>query len=58
VPPIDVVDCFENLVYPIDQLIEMNETHTLTLIELRDALLPRLISGELRVGDFDNAITG
>ncbi len=53
-PPLDIVSCFENLIYPIDQLIEINEIQTLTLAGLRDALLPRLISGELRVPDLDN----
>lgn len=39
----------------IDQIIEIN-LQSRTLIELRDALLPRLISGELRVRDVEHLV--
>jgi type I restriction enzyme S subunit len=45
------IESFERLVFPIDQLIETSEQQTQTLAELRDTLLPKLISGELRVPD-------
>ncbi len=49
IPPKELVHSFERLCYPIDQLIENSEHESRTLAELRDTLLPKLISGELRV---------
>jgi type I restriction enzyme S subunit len=50
-PPSALVEAFEKLVFPIDQRIENNENESRTLAALRDALLPKLLSGELRVTD-------
>lgn len=44
-----LVQGFEHFCCPIDQKIENNEHESRTLAELRDTLLPKLISGELRV---------
>jgi len=52
-PPSDLVDAFEKMVFPMDQRIENNEKQSRTLTALRDALLPKLLSGELRVLDDD-----
>ena len=50
-PPPDIIETFDHLASPwqekIDQLSEENQT----LAALRDTLLPRLMSGELRVGE-------
>jgi type I restriction enzyme S subunit len=46
-----IVVQFEKAICPIDSRIELNERESSTLSALRDALLPRLISGELRVKD-------
>jgi type I restriction enzyme S subunit len=40
----------------MDQLIEVNERQFVTLTELRDTLLPKLISGELRVSEAERVI--
>jgi type I restriction enzyme S subunit len=40
---------FERIAYPIDQTIENNETQTQTLLTLRDNLLPKLLSGQIRL---------
>ena len=48
-PPDGIIKGFESLVYPMDQSIENNENQSRTLSEIRDALLPRLLSGEIRV---------
>jgi type I restriction enzyme S subunit len=48
-PPSEVVEAFEKLLFPIDQRIENNENESRTLAALRDALLPKLLSGELRL---------
>ncbi|MFH1044152.1 MAG: restriction endonuclease subunit S [Pseudomonadota bacterium] len=50
-PPKAVLDCFEHLASPIDDRVESNEVESRTLTALRDSLLPKLISGELRVKD-------
>ncbi len=45
----DVITVFENITYPIDENIRSDEEEMQTLAKLRDTLLPKLISGELRV---------
>jgi type I restriction enzyme, S subunit len=44
-----VVSGFEGLIAPVDARIGANESESRILVSLRDTLLPRLISGELRV---------
>jgi type I restriction enzyme S subunit len=56
IPPTQVVAKFEHQVFPIDQRIEANEQQTQTLAALRDTLLPKLISGELRVPDAEKLV--
>ncbi|MCR4433799.1 MAG: restriction endonuclease subunit S [Caldiserica bacterium] len=51
VPPTGLVQHFEELCAPIDEQIETAERESRTLAALRDALLPKLISGEIRVRD-------
>lgn len=48
-PSEDVMNAFDAVVSPLDDRIVENELHIRTLIELRDTLLPRLISGQLRL---------
>ena len=48
-PPNEVIVAFEHLVYPLDQSIENNENESRTLAQTRDTLLPKLLSGEIRV---------
>jgi type I restriction enzyme, S subunit len=47
---------FETVAGPFDRRIELNERESRTLAELRDALLPKLISGELRVRDAETVV--
>ena len=42
---------FENICFPLDQEIETLTSQTQTLATIRDFLLPRLMSGEVRVGE-------
>lgn len=49
IPPSAVVQKFEKICYPIDQMIESNEEDSRTLARMRNILLPKLISGEIRV---------
>jgi len=49
IPPTEIIELFESLLYPIDQKIEDNEIQSRTLSNLRDSLLPKLMSGKIRV---------
>jgi type I restriction enzyme S subunit len=49
VPTPEAVRRFEETAKPIDDLIEKNEEELLMLKEVRDALSPKLVSGEIRV---------
>jgi type I restriction enzyme S subunit len=48
-PPSVLVACFEKMVFSFDQQIQVNESQTATLSAIRDTLLPKLLSGEIRV---------
>jgi len=50
-PTRQIISAFEKLVAPLDGRIETALFESRTLAVLRDAVLPRLISGELRVKD-------
>ena len=54
-PATDVVRAFEHLVHPWDQTIRLLTAQGDTLTALRDALLPKLVSGELRVNSQQTA---
>ena len=51
VPPVAVVETFEAVVCPIFERIYANRLQAQTLTTLRDTLIPRLISGQLRLPD-------
>ena len=53
IPPVSVMDEFENIVEPLDESIKRNYEEICRLTNLRDALLPKLMSGELDVSDID-----
>ena len=47
-PTADVVRAFEHLVHPWDQTIRLRTAEVAILTALRDTLLPKLVTGELR----------
>jgi type I restriction enzyme S subunit len=49
IPARDVVCRFEELARPMDKAIETNEAESRALAAIRDALLPKLMSGEIEV---------
>ena len=51
VPTVAVLNGFDDLVHPLKRRIAVNEGKAQTLSALRDTLLPRLISGQLRLPD-------
>jgi type I restriction enzyme S subunit len=57
-PSVPVLDAFENNVSPIVQRILCNCKESRTLAVLRDTLLPKLISGELRLPDAERFMGG
>jgi type I restriction enzyme S subunit len=56
IPSQAVVDAFESICSPLDTRIDTNEKGSRTLAALRDALLPKLISGELRTADAEKIL--
>jgi type I restriction enzyme S subunit len=56
VPATEVVSHFESVVSPLDNKIELCEQESRTLAALRDTLLPKLISCELRVKDAERFV--
>jgi type I restriction enzyme S subunit len=50
-PPVPLLKAFDQKVSPMFQRILGNTEEIQTLASVRDALLPKLVSGELRVKD-------
>ena len=55
-PTGQVLEAFDRIASPIDDRIEVNEREATTLAAVRDALLPKLMSGELRVPDAERIV--
>lgn len=53
IPSVEILKCFETSVTPMYEIIHENEIQTHKLAELRDTLLPKLMSGELDVSNLD-----
>lgn len=51
IPPSEVLEKFDDLAYCFLKKIGENNNHNETLAKVRDALLPKLMSGELRIPD-------
>lgn len=58
VPRPDVLAAFDKAVFPMMEGILERAVEGRSLAQLRDTLLPKLISGELRVGDADKYLRG
>lgn len=55
-PSKNLVFVFEKLVSGIDKKIKTLSQEMINLVSLRDSLLPRLISGQLRIPDVENTL--
>jgi type I restriction enzyme S subunit len=53
VPSMDVMDAFNEMVMPLYERIEKNELESRTLAQTRDLLLPKLMSGKIRLQDVE-----
>ena len=51
VPPTDTIESFSNNTRPLFEQIRSLQQESRRLAELRDTLLPKLMSGEIKVGD-------
>ncbi len=58
VPTASVLQEFDDAVTPLKQRIAANSEQAQTLATLRDTLLPRLISGQLRLPDAETMVSG
>ncbi|MEA2015035.1 MAG: restriction endonuclease subunit S [Thermodesulfobacteriota bacterium] len=56
VPSDKVLSAFDEQIEPLFQKIDANDNESLALATLRDTLLPKLISGELRVPDAEKFV--
>ena len=52
-PKSEFIEAFDDYISPMDFCIRGNISEIRTLTDLRDLLLPKLMSGEIRVGDAD-----
>lgn len=55
IPSADVIEQFNALIAPLFAKIRVNHDENLYLADTRDALLPKLISGELSIVDLNNS---
>jgi type I restriction enzyme S subunit len=55
-PGDDVLAVFADLAAPLRQRIEHSKSETQTLTSLRDLLLPKLMSGAIRIGDAEKLV--
>lgn len=58
VPSKEAAALFDRAVSPIHAKVTMNLRESATLAALRDSLLPKLLSGELRVGEAERMVEG
>lgn len=56
IPPPDLLDHAHEIIAPMLDRLSSNQLETRTLIELRNTLLPKLISGELRVPEAEREV--
>jgi type I restriction enzyme, S subunit len=56
-PPLNVQQDFQNIVGPMEIMQDSLYWENQTLTQLRDTLLPKLISGEVRVKDVEQTLT-
>lgn len=56
VPSTSAIAAFNSQCFPMDESIKSNTQETEHLINIRDALLPKLISGEIRIPDAEKML--
>ncbi len=56
IPKDEIIENFDKICKPFDKQIKNNEQESRRLAQLRDTLLPRLMSGELKVNEIENVL--
>ena len=56
IPPMEIILAYERQAGPVDDQIRILEKQSRTLATLRNTLLPKLLSGELRVTEFESKL--
>ena len=56
IPQLEVLEKFNHVCFSIYSIIKHNEVESRRLAELRDTLLPRLMSGKLKVNEIENSL--
>jgi type I restriction enzyme S subunit len=54
IPDVELIESFSKNTRPLFEQIRTIQQESRRLAELRDTLLPRLMSGELKVNDLEN----
>jgi type I restriction enzyme, S subunit len=57
VPSVSLLDAMDNIIAPLLQKVIVTNLESRTLAAIRDALLPRLLSGEIRVGEAERLVS-
>ncbi len=57
-PSEPVMEAMDNIVGPLQSRQDANHQESQTLIEIRDLLLPKLMSGEIRISDAEQILEG
>jgi len=57
VPELQVAEAFDRAISPLFARLQVNANQSRTLATLRDTLLPKLLSGKLRVPDAERAVS-
>lgn len=55
-PPLDIIENYSNIVNPMIEMMVNNARESHNLVQLRDTLLPRLMSGKLEIQDIEESL--
>jgi type I restriction enzyme S subunit len=56
IPPPNIISDYTRIISPLYQLFDSNEMQSSILVSIRDILLPKLLSGEIRVKDAEKFV--
>lgn len=54
IPPVTIISEFSKRINPLFNAIRIYENETRNLSKIRNTLLPKLMSGELKINDINN----
>jgi len=56
IPPPNIISDYTRIISPLYQLFDSNEIQSSILVSIRDALLPKLLSGEIQIKDAEKFV--